>query len=70
MVLLIALTIPIYRTGDATTLDGFPFPANDNGTIWRNSGVRVRFLGENPYVLGHPATFALYVTFRVVPGPP
>jgi hypothetical protein len=36
-----SLTIPIYRTGDATTLNSFPSPANDKGTIWRNPRVRL-----------------------------
>jgi hypothetical protein len=60
MVLLIALTIPIYRTGDATTLDGFPSPANDKDTIWRNPGVKVRFHGENIH-----GVYMLLVTAKV-----
>jgi hypothetical protein len=35
----------IDRTGEATTLDGFPSPGKDKDSIWRNPGVRVRFLG-------------------------
>jgi hypothetical protein len=38
--------IPIYRTDDATTLDGFPSPANDKGTIWPSRKPESRFFGE------------------------
>jgi hypothetical protein len=35
-----SLTTLIYRTGDATTSDGFPSPANDKSTMLSGSTVK------------------------------
>jgi len=38
--------IPIYRTYDVATLDGFPSPANDKGTIRQSGKPESRFFSE------------------------